>query len=169
MWLRDEMCKEVIQKAWCSDLMGSPEYSLHKRLMNTKDSLKTWNRNHFGDCQNQIALLQKAIQNIQDGDHKEENLAIEASLQIELDARLKRAESLWCQKSRISWTEEGDANTRFFHLMTIVHHRAIEAEATKVKCYLDELCYWSGQKVNMDKSSIHFSMNCKREIKSAIC
>lgn len=36
---------------------------------------------------------------------------------------LKREEILWRDKAKFRWIEEGDANTRFFHLSPIIHRR----------------------------------------------
>lgn len=40
---------------------------------------------------------------------------------MELNEVLKREEILWRDKAKSRWIEEGDANTRFFHLSTIIH------------------------------------------------
>ncbi|KAL9664958.1 hypothetical protein QQ045_020367 [Rhodiola kirilowii] len=40
----------------------------------------------------------------------------EKSIAKEIDEWLLREESIWAQRSRVSWLSEGDNNTRFFHL-----------------------------------------------------
>lgn len=44
-------------------------------------------------------------------------------LQNELDELLKREEPLLRDKAKSKWLQEGDANTHFFHLTTILHRR----------------------------------------------
>lgn len=47
----------------------------------------------------------------------------------ELDEHLKREEIFWQKKAKTRWLEEGDANTHYFHITTIVHRRH-----NKIKC-----------------------------------
>lgn len=44
-------------------------------------------------------------------------------LQNHLDEVLKCEQILWWQKAKTRWLEEGDANTYFFYLSTIIHRR----------------------------------------------
>lgn len=55
------------------------------------------------------------------------------------------------------------------HLMyaddLIIYCRAKEGEATTILKYLDDFCACSGQQINFNKSSIHFSCNTKSTTK----
>lgn len=47
-------------------------------------------------------------------------IKLEAKLRLELDEILHREELLWYQKSRVDWLSDGDCNTTFFHLSTLI-------------------------------------------------
>lgn len=47
----------------------------------------------------------------------------EKDLQANIDQVLKREQILWWQKAKTQWLEDGDANTNFFHLSTIINRR----------------------------------------------
>lgn len=42
-------------------------------------------------------------------------------MQQELDVLLLKQEMLWKDKAKANWNEQGDTNTHFFHLSTIIH------------------------------------------------
>lgn len=50
---------------------------------------------------------------------------------MEYDAILDQEDILWRQKSRISWLQNGDKNTKFFHLTTLVRRRRNRVERLK--------------------------------------
>lgn len=85
--------------------------------------MKIWNRNNFGHVQSKIKEISRQIEELQIKPQPMENLEEEGRLQLELDELLEIEEIIWRDKVKGKWLEEGDANTRFFHLSTIIHQR----------------------------------------------
>jgi len=48
MWLKNEKCEEVVQKAWDVGLMRGSAFPLTTCLESCRDSLEEWNKNDFG-------------------------------------------------------------------------------------------------------------------------
>ncbi|XP_021754992.1 uncharacterized protein LOC110720298 [Chenopodium quinoa] len=81
-------------------------------------------------------------------------LKLEARLRKELDEILDREEMLWYQKSRITWLQEGDKNTTFFHLSTIVRRWKNKVSALKNKDGL-----WVQDKCEIQNIIVEFFSN----------
>ena len=63
------------------------------------------------------------MEKIQNEDPTQENLNIEANINLELQGWLQREEMLWRQKSGTKFLAAVDLNTKFFHLTTIIKRR----------------------------------------------
>ncbi|KAG8369712.1 hypothetical protein BUALT_Bualt14G0042400 [Buddleja alternifolia] len=124
MWTRDTSCKSTISDAWSKNVRGSPSFSLHSKLKSTRFALRSWNRTKFGHCQRNISLLHDLISSIQSREPTIENRHMEEALVGDLNELLMREEVMWRQRAKQKWLKKGDANTRFFHLSTIIHRRA---------------------------------------------
>ncbi|KAK3030135.1 hypothetical protein RJ639_038884 [Escallonia herrerae] len=109
----------------------SAPFKLCQKIRNTRLALRTWNQNHFGNIQTKIKILSEALDQTQKEDPSASNLEREKNLQCNLDEELKREESLWQDWSRYIRILEGDLNTKFFHLTTIIRRRRNAIEFIK--------------------------------------
>ncbi|KAL5717241.1 hypothetical protein ACHQM5_010283 [Ranunculus cassubicifolius] len=123
MWLCDKNCKEVVKKAWIEDIVGSPGFQLEKKFRNTRESLKKWNKEHFGNIFYEIKKSVEILDELGSKDMSEEVQRKTRQEREKLEKLYEREELLWRQKSGKTWIREGGRNTNFFHLSTICRRR----------------------------------------------
>lgn len=51
MWTLQKDCKNIVSQSWNTKMYGCPMYVLDKKLRILKDNLKYWNKNTFGNVQ----------------------------------------------------------------------------------------------------------------------
>lgn len=77
------------------------------------------------------------------------------------------------QEQRIKGVKVSRNSPMVTHLMyaddVVIYCRANSNEAAIVRCILQEYCQATGQEINWDKSSIHFSANTTRPLRSYLC
>jgi hypothetical protein len=122
-WTKDPSCRNVISTAWSSVFVGSPAYSLTKKLKATKNALKTWNKHHFGHIQSRISTLTRQLDIIQQSTTSEQSLQAEISIKQDLTNLFLQEEIFWKNKSRETWLTCKDLNTKFFHTSTLIKRR----------------------------------------------
>ncbi|XP_039020242.1 uncharacterized protein LOC120152010 [Hibiscus syriacus] len=109
MWLR---------KAAPVPVEGNPAQVLFQKLKRLKCPLRYLNKSHFNDISNQVKLKREELMCIQ-----LVNLSVGSIVNDEMQAErelhsLEEAEMLFYkQKAKVSWINEGDQGTRFFHSM----------------------------------------------------
>lgn len=117
IWADILEAKLVIQEAWSRDT------SFVAKLKSTKIALKKWNKEFFGNVKLKIKKLKKHILELQTQPWDRNGSSCEETKQRDLDELLRREEALWRDKAKAKWTGDGDANTHFFYLSTLIHRR----------------------------------------------
>lgn len=95
-------------------------------LVSLATDLENWNKDVFGNIFARKRKLERRIE----GTRRQLALAIsdhyielEHKLCTELEEVLQQEQVLWFQKSRTDFLLNGDRNTRFYHLSTIIRRR----------------------------------------------
>ncbi|XP_026419793.1 uncharacterized protein LOC113315751 [Papaver somniferum] len=118
-------------KAWSIDVNGSPGFQFIQRLKPTRRSLSKYNREHFGNINQQVDNLQSQLEDLQKQPTSE---AIHNGI-VEVNANLstwhKRRADFYQQKSRTIFLKEHDNNTKFFHARINRNKARNNIEATK--------------------------------------
>ncbi|XP_059430102.1 uncharacterized protein LOC132163748 [Corylus avellana] len=123
-WTLDPSCGLVIAATWKHLVSGPPGLVLVKKLAQTKAALKRWNNLIFGNIQAKIKSSLFKIDQIQTSPPSSQASLQESLLKKELDGLLIKEESLWRSKSRETWLQCKDLNTRFFHSSTLIRRRS---------------------------------------------
>ncbi|CAL0326169.1 unnamed protein product [Lupinus luteus] len=136
MWLLHPALKEVVQNSCSSEVVGCPMFILSQNLRNLKATLRTWNKQVFGDIhtrvKNALARVDSIQNSINDLGQSEALLIQEEEAQKDLLLVLKLEEEFWREKSRINWHLKGDRNTKYFQRIAKIKH------ATKSLTFLRE-------------------------------
>uniref|UniRef100_A0A2N9FR65 Reverse transcriptase domain-containing protein n=1 Tax=Fagus sylvatica TaxID=28930 RepID=A0A2N9FR65_FAGSY len=132
-WTRDASSHQVIEAAWEEPVRGSASYRLMRRIQRAAKGLRKWNRENFGWCNTRIEEIKQKLVEYQRVEPSTQNISHLINLQQELDEWLVRQEVIWRQKSREIWLEEGDKNTKFFHLSTVIRRRANNIDRIKLE------------------------------------
>ena len=113
----------VVEKAWRKGQQGTPMYKVCRKIKETKEEFKRWNREWFGNIQTRICECWDQLKEFQNAEPTEENLRAEASVCVDLQEWLRREELSWKNKSRNKWLTTTDLNTKYFLLSTIIRRR----------------------------------------------
>ncbi|CAL8993823.1 unnamed protein product [Prunus brigantina] len=129
MWMQHEQFHEFISDVW-----GQAAGSALDKTYQLVQPLKDWNVNVFGHLKKRNACLLARLNGIQKALCRVSNTflsKLEISLIEEYNCGLEQEAMLWKQKSRLQWLQEGDRNTKFFHLTTIIRRRRNKIERLK--------------------------------------
>ena len=121
MWTMNEDCKKVVEDSWNIPIVGCPMYILAQKLKRLKVVLKDWNKNIFGDIHAKVNEVEDTLQSIQlqiDSIGPSDNLFnLQKQAQMKLNEALGMQEVYWKEKTRVNWHNDGDRNTKYFHIL----------------------------------------------------
>ncbi|KAB2600004.1 hypothetical protein D8674_010275 [Pyrus ussuriensis x Pyrus communis] len=120
-WVAEEECKNVVENCWKCRFNGRWVNRWVRTLNVCRYRLSRWSRSKFKGRSNRIQDLLSQLDLLQQDWGPNFDEIRELSRQI--DELRVQEESYWCQRSRVKWLREGDANTRFFHSSTIQRRR----------------------------------------------
>ncbi|KAL4285489.1 hypothetical protein GQ457_16G010300 [Hibiscus cannabinus] len=119
-WNDHEDFSEMLTKAWD---VNKPFYD---NVINFQNESRKWNTNVFGHIEKRKRCLLARIKGVERELERSPNSFLEGldkELKRELDVVLAQEESMWHQKARSSWIENGDQNTRFFHTSVMARRK----------------------------------------------
>lgn len=112
-WCRHPLFINLVKDNW-----NNTSYTLASSKF--RDNIKEWKFLNFGDTykkkKNILARL-RGIQNSANYITRKFLKELEINLQIDYKNILRIEDDYWKLRARISWIQDGDANTRFFHIM----------------------------------------------------
>ncbi|XP_034217323.1 uncharacterized protein LOC117628881 [Prunus dulcis] len=129
MWLHHEKFNDFISEAW-----GPGDGTAVEKTFALIERLKHWNINVFGQLRQRKSWLLARIAGIQRALCKGPNRFLsnlETSLIDDFNNVLQQEAVFWQQKSRITWLQDGDRNTKFFHTTTIIRRKRNKIERLK--------------------------------------
>ncbi|CAM8956310.1 unnamed protein product [Rhodiola kirilowii] len=109
MWMRDTSFADIVNTNWSSN------GNMADNLSHLTQQLKVWNKKSFGHVGNHLRKLKNDLVEVRQCMRTQSSSEREKSITNEIDEWLIREESMWAQRSRISWLSEGDNNTKNFH------------------------------------------------------
>ncbi|XP_058106472.1 uncharacterized protein LOC131249718 [Magnolia sinica] len=133
---RCDSFQQLIKKAWEGECATQPMLNVHLKLKKTKQLLKVWNKEVFGNIFHQIhrakeelEILDNRMQNAPNDDLLQDSLAVKQRLE-----QLELMEEVFWKQSRNSWLDEGDSSTKYFHTSAreIIRRATITSIKTKI-------------------------------------
>ena len=119
-WLSNPSFPAIVSRSW------SHSERLVDAISKFTDEATRWNRMHFGNIFNRKKNIMARLNGIQRALANRPStflINLENELIKELDVVLNQEEKIWALKSRVNWLVQGDKNTNFYHVSTLVRRK----------------------------------------------
>lgn len=127
-WLKNPTFPRIVSHAW-----RQPNILVEAIENFTKEAIN-WNKMHLGNIfakKRNIKARLNGIQKVIGVRSFAALLELEKSLLRELDTILRQEEELWALKSCVNWLIQGDRNTAYYHVSTLVRRKINQILAIK--------------------------------------
>ncbi|KAL0290583.1 UNVERIFIED_CONTAM: hypothetical protein Sradi_7046800 [Sesamum radiatum] len=118
MWLNHHSFFDTVRQEWNLPIEGYGMYKLQQKIYRTKELLKRWNREVFGNVFTTVEHAKQEAEEAEknfDRDPSEANLIALNKCNAALVHTLSLESEYWRQKSNCKWLEDGERNTKYFH------------------------------------------------------
>nr|XP_011465852.1 PREDICTED: uncharacterized protein LOC105351932 [Fragaria vesca subsp. vesca] len=152
MWANQNEYSEFVSSSW-----NSFDGNFQHTISLLSSALSIWNREVFSNLFHKKKHILARIGGIEKARDRFENLYLinlESTLIQEYNNICEQENLFWRQKSREKWLQDGDKNTRFFHLTTLVRRRR-----NKIEGIFDAQDVWHTDLNDMKNIAIEFFTN----------
>lgn len=128
-WVRLHGFEDVIKEAWACPIpvAADPCRTLDQKLRHTAKALKSWSMRQVGSVRLRLMMSREIVAQLDAAQDFRDLTVSEQALRRELKllslGLASMARTISQQRSRIRFLEEGDANTKFFHLQACHRNR----------------------------------------------
>ncbi|XP_074277992.1 uncharacterized protein LOC141601597 [Silene latifolia] len=142
MWSQSIDFKDCVQEHWSKNWPGTKMYNLVHKFKYLKGPLKNLNKNDFHDVENNAARARMYLESIQEKLRLEPQNPKLIQMEIEAASSVRFLEDacydFLVQKSKVTWVDKGDSNTRYFH--SVIKTRQVRSKVMKIKDSTGVLC-----------------------------
>ncbi|XP_077225675.1 uncharacterized protein LOC143858850 [Tasmannia lanceolata] len=134
MWSKHPQFQSIVKTAWSIEALGNPLETLYTKLKNTKNALKTWNREIYGNVFQNVRSNEDRVLKAELDHQSNPNSTTSESLSEAIDRlneTILHEEIFLRQKTKEKWLKEGDKNNKFFH--AAMHHQRKLGGITKIR------------------------------------
>ena len=127
-WLSNPSFPAIVSRSWSQSEM------LVDAISKFTDEATRWNRMQFWNIFNRKKNIMARLNGIQRALANRPStflINLENELIKELDVVLNQEEEIWALESRVNWLVQGDRNTNFYHVSTLVRRKQNQILAIK--------------------------------------
>ncbi|XP_030970111.1 uncharacterized protein LOC115990416 [Quercus lobata] len=151
MWLSNSSCEDVVFSAWGSGSGHGDGGDILRKVERCGKDLGHWEKNVFGNVKMELNRLKKVLA-------KEERVAMFSGnnfqvRQIKKDIEIlqEREATMWAQRSRVQWANQGDKNSKYFHCCATKRFWKITLEEIR-----DEEGVWKTTKEDVGEVMVNY-------------